>query len=184
MGKAGLGTATLLILAASVVVSCGTAEPSARPLPERVYAQSPEANFALYLSYGGCLPESLDTFQGTFSRSMCPPAPPVTLSLTLSTQEMEAIYRGLAAIDLFSYPEQFSVAAPEGAVVGRITPSNSYYLRVRNGATEKELYWTDDITEPGSEEADRLRVFLRMIIDLIYQHRELQQVPTPGCGCA
>jgi len=185
MNRIGPATAALLILAAAILASCGMATPAATPLPTRVYAPEPEANFALYFSYGSCLPEILDTFQGTFTRSMCPPDPQVTISFTLSAEEMRTIYREMARIDFFGYPDQFSVVVPEGAVVGRVTPSDSYYLRVRNGETEKELYWTDDIFEPTTQEADQLRAFLKKVIDIIHAHPELQQVPKPrGCGCA
>jgi hypothetical protein len=170
------------ILAASLLAACSA--PSATPLPTRVYAPEPEANFALYFRYGGCLDETLDTFQGTFSRSMCPPDPPVSISFALSAEEMRAIYQEMAKIDFFGYPDQFSVVVPEGAVVGKVTPSDSYYLKVRNGQVEKELYWTDDIVEPTTREADHLRAFLQMVIDMIHGHPELEQVPEPnGCGC-
>jgi hypothetical protein len=184
MNGIGLGTVAFLILAAGLLAACGAPAPSPTPPPTRVYAPEPEANFALYFSYGSCLGETLDTFQGTFTRGMCPPDPPVTIALTLSAEEMQTIYREMADIDLFGYPDQFSVVVPEGAVVGQVTPSNSYYLRVRNGEVEKELYWTDDIVSPTTKEADQLRVFLRQIIDIIYQHPEIKLVPTPSCACA
>jgi len=183
MGGTGLGVAVLLILAAGFLAACGAAAPSATPLPARVYAPEPEANFALSFSYG-CLGESIDTFQGTFTRSMCPPDPPVTIALTLSAEEMRTIYDEMADIDFFGYPDQFSVVVPKGAVVGKVTPSDSYHLRVRNGEVEKELYWTDDIVSPTTREADLLRAFLKKIIDIIYQHPEIELLPRPNCGCA
>jgi len=174
----------LVILAAALLAACSASLSSATPLPARVYAPEPEANFALYFSYGGCLGEVLDTFQGTFSRSMCPPDPPVTISFALSAEEMRTIYLEMAKIDSFSYPDQFSVVVPEGAVVGKITPSNSYHLKVRNGEVEKDLYWTDDIFDPTTQEADQLRAFLKKVIDIIHGHPELKWVPGPGgCGC-
>jgi hypothetical protein len=174
-----------LILAASLVAACGAPAPSATPLPTRVYASEPEANFALYVNYGACLAETLDTFQGTFSRSMCPPDPPVTISFTLSAEEMRTIYLEMVKIDFFGYPDQFSVVVPEGTVYCQVTPSESYHLKVRNGGVEKELHWTDDIVEPTTQEADQLRAFLKMIIDIIHGHAELRLVPEPsGCGCA
>jgi hypothetical protein len=173
-----------VILAASLLATCRAPAPSATPLPTHVYAPEPEANFALYFSYGGCLGETLDTFQGTFSRSMCPPDPPVTISFALSAEEMRTIYLEMAKIDFFGYPDQFSVVVPEGAVVGKITPSDSYHLKVRNGEVEKELYWTDDIFEPTTQEADQLRAFLKKVIGIIHGHPELKLVPEPsGCGC-
>jgi hypothetical protein len=173
-----------MILAAVLLPACGAPAPSATPLPERVYAPEPEANFALYFSYGACLGETLDTFQGTFSRSMCPPDPPVSISFALTAEEMRTIYLEMAKIDFFGYPDQFRVAVPEGAVFGQVTPSESYHLKVRNGEAEKDLYWTDDIFDPTTQEADRLRAFLRLVIDVIHGHPELEQVPGPsGCGC-
>jgi len=173
-----------VILAATFLAACRGLTPPATPLPTRVYAPEPESDFALYFRYGGCLGETVDTFQGTFSRSMCPPDPAVTISFALSTEEMRTIYLEMAKIDFFGYPDQFSVVVPEGAVVEKITPSDSYYLKVRNGGVEKELYWTDDIVEPTTQEADRLRTFLKKIIDIIHGHPELKLVPEPsGCGC-
>ena len=184
MNRIGLATAAFLILAGGLLAACDAAAPSSAPLPTRVYASEPEANFALHFRYGSCLDESVDTFQSTFTRSMCPPDPPVTISFALSAADMQTIYREMAKIDFFGYPDQFSVVIPEGAVVGRVTPSESYYLRVRNGEVEKELYWTDDIFEPTTQEADQLRVFLKKVIDIVHQHPELQQVPMPSsCGC-
>jgi len=174
-----------VILAASFLVACSVPTPSATPSPTRIYAPEPEANFALYFSYGACLGETLDTFLGTFSRGMCPPDPPVTISFALTAEEMRTIYTEMAAIDFFGYPDQFSVVVPEGAVVGRVTPSDSYHLKVRNGQVEKELYWTDDIFDPTTQEANQLRAFLKNVIDIIHRHPELKQVPEPsGCGCA
>jgi hypothetical protein len=175
-----------VILAASLLAACGAPAPSATapPLPTRVYAPEPEANFALYFTYGACLGETLDTFQGTFSRSMCPPDPPVTISFALSAEEMRTIYLEMVKIDFFGYPDQFSVVVPEGATFLQVTPSDSYHLKVRNGGVEKELYWTDDIVEPTTPEADQLRAFLKMVIDIIQGHPELKLVPEPsGCGC-
>ena len=108
----------------------------------------------------------------------------MSIPFALSAEEMRTIYRAMARIDFFGYPDQFSVEVPEGAVVGKVTPSDSYHLRVRNGDVEKELYWTDDIFEPTTQEADQLRAFLKMVIDIIHAHPELKRVPEPsGCGC-
>ena len=183
MNKTGLGIVAFLILAAGVLATCGAPAPSATLPPTPAYAPEPEANFALYFSYG-CLGETLDIFQGTFTRGMCPPDPAVTIALTLSAQEMQTIYREMAKIDLFGYPDQFSVVVPEGAVVEMVTPSDFHYLKVRNGGAEKELYWNDNIVSPTTKEADQLRVFLRQIIDIIYEHPEIKLVPTPNCACA
>jgi hypothetical protein len=161
-----------------------TPAPSATPLPARVYAPEPEANFALYFTYGACLAETLDTFQGTFSRSMCPPDPPVTISFTLSAEEMRTIYLEMAKIGFFGYPDQFSVVVPEGTVYCQVTPSESYHLKVRNGGVEKDLHWTDDIVEPATQQADQLRAFFKMVIGIIHGRPELKLVPEPsGCGC-
>jgi hypothetical protein len=185
MNRIGPVDTAFLILAAWILAACVAAPPSATPLPTRVYAPEPDANFALYFNYGSCLSESVDTFRGTFTRSMCPPDPPVTVPFALPAEEMQMIYRELASIDFFGYPDQFSVVVPEGAVIGKVTPSDTYYLRVRNGEIEKELYWTDDIFEPTTQEADHLRVVLKKLIDIIHHHSELQQVPMPsGCACA
>ena len=181
MRRTGLGVTIFLILAA-----CGAPAPSAPPppLPTPVYAPEPAANFALYFSYGSCLTETLDTFQGTFTRSMCPPDPPVTVTLTLSAEEMQTIYHEMAKIDLVGYPDHFSVVVPEGTVYGMVTPSDSYYLRVRNGKVEKELYWDDNITDVTSKEADQLRAFLEKVISIIHGRPEIKLVPQPsGCGC-
>jgi hypothetical protein len=174
-----------VILAVSLLVACSAPTPSATPLPARIYAPEPEANFALHFDYGGCLGETLDTFQGTFSRSMCPPDPPVTISFALSEEEMRTIYLKMARIDFFGYPDQFSVVVPEGAVILQVTPSDSYHLKVRNGEVEKELYWTDDIVEPTTQEADQLRALLKKVIGIIQGHPELKLLPErSGCGCA
>ncbi len=199
MFKRLLCGAITMILTASLLAACGapanlatpqagvpspSPQPTTLPLPTRVYAPEAEANFALYFRYGGCLGETLDTFQGTFSRSMCPPDPPVTISFALSAEEMRTIYLEMVRIDFFGYPDQFSVVVPEGAVFLQVTPSDSYHLKVRNREVEKDLYWTDDIVEPTTREADQLRAFLKQIIAIIRQHPEMKQVPTPnGCGC-
>ncbi|HSR30926.1 MAG TPA: hypothetical protein VLY63_10200 [Anaerolineae bacterium] len=173
-----------MILAASLLAACSPPAPSATPQPTRAYAPEPEANFALHFDYG-CLGETLDTFQGTFSRSMCPPDPPVTISFALSAEEMRTIYLEMARIDFFGYPDQFSVVVSEGATFLQVTPSDSYHLKVRNGEVEKELYWTDDIVEPTTQEADQLRAFLKKIIDIIQGHPELKLLPErSGCACA
>jgi hypothetical protein len=91
----------------------------------------------------------------------------------------------MAKIDLFGYPDQFSVVVPEGTVFGMVTPSDSYYLRVRNGQVEKELYWNDNIVSPTTKEADQLRAFLKKVVGIIHGRPEMKLAPEPsGCGCA
>ncbi len=69
------------------------AEPT--PLPTAIYPTQPASNFALRLAYGSCGPATrvLDTFTQILQQQSHDDTEPITITLTLSTDEMRAVRR-------------------------------------------------------------------------------------------
>lgn len=142
----------------------------------------PEPNFAFTFEYGSCNRDILDTFNGTYTKDMIiDPAVTITYRLT-NTQAIE-IFQKMVEIDLWDYPDVFSIATPKHGTVGIITPVMSYRITVRNGDITKTLFWLDEITEPTTMEAERLRSLFSMIIEMIQNSPEYKHLPEPKMGC-
>jgi hypothetical protein len=151
--------------------------------PASTIASQRQPNFAFHFEYGACLVETLDTFNSTFTHDMGTSEPAITISLELTPEQMEAIYQRMVAIGFFSYPEAFARPTPASGSVEIVTPANHYSIRVQNGDTIKTVTWTDDILEPTTQEADRLRQLFQMIIALIEEYPDIKELPVPAVGC-
>lgn len=78
----------------------------------------------------------LDTFEGTYFWYAENQNLSSTTKLVLSRQDLTSIYRKMAEIDLFNYPELPSRSSLYA------WPYTHYRLKVRNGGQVKEIYWT------------------------------------------
>jgi hypothetical protein len=67
-----------------------------------------KSGFNFIFKYGVTGRNTLDTFQGTFTKDMIMDAA-ITIDLTLTAEEMDSVYQKMLGIDLFSYPDKFSV---------------------------------------------------------------------------
>jgi hypothetical protein len=151
-----------------------TASPPAR-------LAAPPADFAVRFVFGTCTMETLDTFERTFTRQLTYEEER-TIPLTLTEAQMAAIYERMVAIDLWSYPEAYAIRSATGNYVVR-DPSPTYRITVRAGGEIKGVYWHDEVVQPTTPEADRLRGLIRYMIDMVYDYPEVRALPTPTILC-
>jgi hypothetical protein len=125
------------------------------------YGQLPYAPIKMIFKYGVGAKNILDTFEGKYTRDMVS-CPSVTVSLSLTPQELNTIYQKMNEINFFSYPNKFVV------VTNSIqSPYSSYYFKVEYDGNIKELSW-DDFAGTPSRNPDRDNVIkLRGLINLI-----------------
>ncbi len=155
---------------------------------------TPEPNFAFIFDWTTCGAYTLTTFDSklTLMRNMSPPA--ITIDLVLSKQELGKIYQKMVDIDLFSYPQEFSIQLPPD--VARIYGiSARYRFDVRNGSQSKVVSWNDQFveptdrpwrdedSEPSKTQAAKLRELIELIKQLVENHPEFKKLPDSG-GCA
>ena len=139
-----------------------------------------KSDFNFIFKYGVTGRNTLDTFQGTFTKDMVMDAP-VTIELTLSGEEMDSIYQKMVEIDFFNYPDKFSVSVPAGELKTEVTPYSTYFFRVTYGSQTKELLWHDKITNPD-EKAGKLRELINFIRNIIESREEYKQLPEASGG--
>lgn len=143
----------------------------------------PEAavsDFNMIFKYGVAAKNEINTFSGTYTKDMVM-EPSITANLTFSQQELDIISRKMLEIDFLDYPDVFSIEVAPGEAVGQRIPYPSYYFRIAYNSQVKELFWEDKIINE-SEEADRLRELIRLIIDIIEAKEEYKNLPAPKGG--
>jgi len=141
----------------------------------------PESDdFGLIFAYGVTAGNVLNTFEGTYTKDMVLD-PPITVSLPLTEEELDAIYQKMIEIDFFNYPDEFSITVPPDEGVGIVTPSSCYYFKVIYDSKIKELRWEDKITNPDTK-AEQLRELIELIISIVQSKKEYQRLPTPKSG--
>lgn len=150
--------------------------------PTAALPESPPADFAFTFTFGRCTMDTLDTFRGAYVRELGPEKQ-VTTALTLSDQEMAAIYERMVQIDFFDYPEQFKVQVPAGESAQVITPAPTYKLTVRADGRSHTVTWVDEIQKPTTAEADALRGLFQCLFRILQGHPDVQALPTPHVGC-
>jgi hypothetical protein len=138
------------------------------------------SDFNMIFKYGVAAKNELNTFSGTYTKDMIM-EPSITANMTLSQQELDIISRKMIEIDFIDYPDIFSIEVAPGEAVGQRIPYPSYFFRVEYNSQVKELFWEDKIINE-SEEADRLRELIRLIIDIIEAKEEYQNLPSPKGG--
>lgn len=142
----------------------------------------PEPNFGFVLEFGSCSIDKLDTFKEEFTQDRVV-EPPITIPLELSNEQMAMIYGKMVEINLARYPEVFEVSKPLiGEVVMLSSPYN-YALTVENGESRTSIRWTDDMVQPTTPKADRLRELFRLIIQMIQEFPGYQGLPEVKFGC-
>ena len=134
------------------------------------------------LEFGSCSIDELDTFTGEFTQERVV-EPSITIPLQLSDEQMTTIYEKMIAINLARYPEVFEVPRPLiGDVVMLSSPYN-YALMVRNGESKISIRWTDNMVQPTTAKADRLRELFGLIIQMVQEDPGYQQLPEVKFGC-
>ncbi|HKP51358.1 MAG TPA: hypothetical protein VJ183_01755 [Chloroflexia bacterium] len=194
--KLTLGTfAALVAVAAFSLSGCQDSRPVPVPTPTTVSKSvTPEPNFAFIFEWTTCGVYTLTTFDNklTLMRMMQPPA--FTIDFTLSEQELGKIYQKMVDIDLFTYPQEFSIQLPPD-VMRVYGIASRYHFDIQSGSQRKVVSWNDEFSEPadmpwraedsepGKTQAAKLRELIELIKQIVKSHPEFKQLPTPaGCG--
>lgn len=161
-----------LFAAAALTVSV-----AASPQPPK-----PVTEFAFRFEYKPCAANMLDTYKNVYSREMGPGVQPISIPLTLSSEQMAAVEARIDDIQFFEYPTHFSGVAPGLAETIRIAPSTTYRLEVRRMGAVHIVEW-DDADSPRSERANRLLELFNVIIGFIDEHHDVKGLPRPRVVC-
>jgi hypothetical protein len=155
-------------------------------MPRGNVSVSQAGDFGLRFGFEPCYPrvtESLDTFTGVFTANLGgEPARTVTTPLSLTSDQMTAIYATLENLRVFEYPSTFLGVLAGADEVTTTRPSPTYHLDVRNGGVVHSVSWTDAY-KPSSVEADRLRDLLSLLRGFIHEHPAFKRLPPPTVGC-
>jgi len=141
---------------------------------------SAEPEFNFIFKYGFSGRNTLNTFQGTFTKDMIFD-PAITINLTLTAEEMKSIHDKMIDIDFFNYPDKFSVIVPVGQAETRVTPYSTYFFKVTYNGRTKELLWHEKVTN-SEEKADKLRELIKLIRNIIESKEEYKKLPEPRSG--
>jgi hypothetical protein len=161
-----------LSLQASLLFACNSAAWPAQPQP----------NFGFVLEFGSCSMDRLDTFKDEFTQDRVV-EPSISSPLQLSDEQMTMIYGKIVEIDLARYPEVFEVPKPLIGEVVMISSPYNYDLMVQNGKSRTSIRWTDNIVQPTTPKADRLRELFQLIIQMVEEDPGYQQLPEVKFGC-
>jgi hypothetical protein len=156
-------------------------------LHEPVLPPDMPSGFGFVAEWGVARMNSLDTFEGTFTKDLVTGSPPTaTTRLMLTSDEKQALYRALRALEPWSYPSRFEppyASAPAGNQVQVVTPATKYHLSVVGDGIEKDIWWTDDNLS-GSAGAVALRAWFRQVMGLVESKPEYKAMPEARGGYA
>jgi len=154
-----------------------------RALGDGVPPGQPPADFAFKFDFKPCVTNTLDTYRNIYTREMGLGDPPVSIPLTLSTEQMAAVYDAIGSIGFFNYPTKFlgvkPTATDEITVKG---PSTTYRLEVRSSGVMHVVSW-DDRFFPHTEEASRLLKLFDLINGIVNDRPEVKSLPVSRAGC-
>jgi hypothetical protein len=144
--------------------------------------QGPVTDFAFRFEYKPCAANTLDTYKNVYIRDMGPDAQPISIPLTLSSEQLAAVEARILNIRFFEYPTDFRGVQPGLAETSTTRPSTTYRLEVRRvGAVHTVEF--DDAHTPRSEEAKRLLELFNVIIGFIDDHPDVKRLPRPRAAC-
>jgi len=148
------------------------------------FAQATQAaGFGFRFQVGDCLAETFDSFTGVFTKNLGgDPARLVTAQLSLSESQMNTIRQTIEEIRFVDYPSQYSGVPTGLQVVTTFGPASTYRLEVGIGGLTHVVTWKDAY-KPTTEEADRLRALLSMILRFIHSQPEFKALPQPIGAC-
>lgn len=162
----------LLLLQASLLFACNST----------AWPAKPEPNFGFVFEFGACSMDKLDTFNGEFTQDRVV-EPSITIPLQLSNVQLKMIYEQMVEINLAHYPEVFEVAKPLIGETVMISSPQNYVLMIENGASKTSIRWTDNMVQPTTAKADRLRELFQLIIQMVQEDPGYQQLPEVEFGC-
>ena len=197
--------ATLVGATITLLSACQDLEPAPEPAPTRV-KQPPtplapatpatqQPDFAFVFSWSSCGSYTLDTSYNklTLETNMSPSVTS-TVGIMLSQQELSTIFQKMADIELYNYPDEFSIQLPPDVIRIYSIPA-LYRFDVRNGGQRKVVAWNDafsepenmpwkaEDSEPSRTQATRLKELIKLVRQIVEKHPEFRELPEPG-GCA
>jgi hypothetical protein len=154
--------------------------------PPALPEQMPD-DFGFIAEWGVARMNSLDTFEGTFTKDLVTGSPPTaTTKLLLTSEEKGELYQALRALEPWSYPSRFEppyadVTAPD--VDQAVTPAIKYHLYLAGARMEKDIWWTDDNWSTTASAA-ALRAWFRQVMALVESRPEYKAMPEARGGYA
>lgn len=142
---------------------------------------SGRSDFNLIFKFGVGAQNELNTLDQTFTKDMIVDSN-ITVTLSLSKEELDTIYQKMIEIDFFSYPDTFAIYVAPGETRGIQSTYSSYYFKVEYDSKIKELWWEDEIVEPIDDKAEKLRELITLIRGLIYSKEAYKKLPRPRGG--
>jgi hypothetical protein len=131
----------------------------------------------IIFKYGVGARNELNTFEGTYTKDMVMDNP-ITTRMILSQEELRQIQQKITEIDLFSFPDNFSINPS-----GEVTPQTDYYIKVQNGSQIKEISWNDNsLIESNMQNS--LDQFVSYLVGIIEQKPEYKALPAARGGYA
>lgn len=155
------------------------------PLPTVSLPMGPAPDFAFSLEFAVCYSETINTFDGSFTRDTTAVAggSRLVIPLELAKPQMTAIYTRMRAINLWSYPADFKIPVWAGGGMALVGPAVKYRVLARASRLSRTVSWTDDIVQPTTTDAHNLRGLFSMIIDMVREHPAYSELPPPEFGC-
>lgn len=185
-----LGLFGLLLILAGCGTNPGIPSPSASgtvvPMQQASAVPvipTPASDFAFVFRFGLCSMSELDTFSGRYTRGAIGTEPAITIPVSLTKDELAQINQKMAEIDYFNYPTQFMIMVPSGVQAAGVTPAYRYEFKVQSNGVTKEVFWKDNIVQPTSTDADRLRELAQLIRAIIQAKPAVQMLPRSMIGC-
>jgi len=126
--------------------------------------------------------DKLDAFAGEFTQDRVV-EPPITIPLTLTDEQMEIIYQKMVEIKIDQYPKEFKISKPLFGEYVLLSTAYYYSIQIENSDLNISTRWVDNVVQPASEKADRLRAFFQAIIEMIKGHPNYIQFPETSFGC-
>jgi hypothetical protein len=143
-------------------------------------AHEADSGFNFIFKYGVSGGNTLDTFQGTYTRDMILD-PAIIIDLVLTAAEMDSIYQKIVEIDFFNYPDKFNVHVADNETKTEVAPYSSYFFKVEYNGKTKELLWHDKYLNSDIQ-GDKLKELINLIKSIIESKPEYQALPKPSGG--
>jgi hypothetical protein len=143
----------------------------------------PPADFAFKFDFKPCLTNSLDMYRNIYTRELGLGEPPISIPLTLTTEQMADAHAALDSIRFFDYPTKFLGARPTATGEAKtVHPYATYRLEVRSSGVVHTVSW-DDRSLPHSEEASRLLKVFELINAFVNDRPDVKRLPMSRAGC-
>jgi len=112
----------------------------------------------------------IDTYKGTCTKTI-DWEKDTTITLCLTREEKELIYKTISMINIYSYPENY---APISTI--SVSPTFAFSIKMTMEGIERSINWTEN-TESETKDAKRLRRLFEKIAEQLENHKEIKELP-------